>query len=383
MSRADTVLIPLIHVCLVSAQPIPNLIPLRMEELRPDRVILLVSPDMQIQADRLEKVIKGWGIKIERVPVVPYNLDAARETCMTILAENKDSDIILNATGGTKIMAFAAFEVFREQEKKIIYVDTQDNRIDVLSPERKKIEFKGVMKVSQYLAAYGQNIIYETHEEDIPTSHWSAIEAILKDAEKLEKGIGILNRYAAPLRNARTFPLEINIENEDLENKQFQEIVSILSTYSLLSLREMRIKFPSLSSVEFSSGGWLEEYIFRIVKSLNPTDLRMNVEVKWARPAESKNEYDILFTISNRLYIIECKTKRFSGKDVNHFGEDSIYKLDSLRDAAGGLYGKGMLVSYRRLTEDQKRRLKANRLEFCEGPNIKLLKERIIEWIQR
>jgi len=109
----------------------------------------------------------------------------------------------------------------------------------------------------------------------------------------------------------------------------------------------------------------------------------MNVEVKWARPAESKNEYDILFTISNRLYIIECKTKRFSGKDVNHFGEDSIYKLDSLRDAAGGLYGKAMLVSYRRLTDDQKRRLKANRLEFCEGPSIKLLKERIKEWIQK
>ena len=44
-----------IHVCLVSAQPIPNLIPLRMEELRPDKVILLVSSDMKIQADRLER----------------------------------------------------------------------------------------------------------------------------------------------------------------------------------------------------------------------------------------------------------------------------------------------------------------------------------------
>jgi len=372
-----------IHVCLVSAQPIPNLIPLRMEELRPDKVILLVSSDMKIQADRLEKVIKGWGIKVERVPVEPYDLDAARNTCFKIFQENENNEIILNATGGTKIMAFAAFEVFREFGKKIIYVDTQDNRIDVLSPERKKMEFKGVMKVAQYLAAYGQNIVSEIHEEDIPASHWSAIETILQDAEKLEKGIGILNRYAAPLRNARTFPLEIDIENEDLEHNQFQEILSILLRYNLLTLKERRIQFPSLSSVEFLSGGWLEEHIFSIVKSLNPTDVRMNVEVKWARPAESKNEYDILFTINNRLYIIECKTKRFSGKDVNHFGEDSIYKLDSLRDAAGGLYGKAMLVSYRRLTDDQKRRLKANRLEFCEGPNIKLLKERIKEWIQK
>jgi hypothetical protein len=60
-----------IHVCLVSAQPIPNLIPLRMEELRPEKVILLVTPDMKIQSERLEKVMKEWGIKIERLPIAP------------------------------------------------------------------------------------------------------------------------------------------------------------------------------------------------------------------------------------------------------------------------------------------------------------------------
>jgi len=372
-----------IHVCLVSAQPIPNLIPLRMEELRPDKVILLVSPDMKIQADRLERVIKNWALKTEKISIAPYDLESARKTLKEILSRHENDEVILNATGGTKIMAFAAFEVFREKEKPVVYVDTQDKRIDVLSPERKKMEFKGVMYVRQYLAAYGQNIVSETHKEDVPAAHWAAIEAIIQDGERLERGIGILNRYAAPLRNARTFPLEIDIEDEDFENEQFQGIVSILSTHGLLTLKERRIQFPSLSSVEFSSGGWLEEHIFKIVQSLNPTDVRMNVEVKWARPAESKNEYDVLFTYSNRLYIIECKTKRFTGKNVNNFGEDSIYKLDSLRDAAGGLYGKGMLVSYRRLTDDQKRRLKANRLEFCEGRNIKNLRDIIKQWIQK
>ena len=372
-----------VHVCLVSAQPIPNLIPLRMEELRPEKVILLVSPDMKLQAERLEKIIKGWVIKTEKISIAPYDLESARETCIEALLRHDNDEIILNATGGTKIMAFAAFEVFREKEKPVVYVDTQNNYIDFLSPERKKLVSRGVMKVPIYLASYGQNIVSETNEVDVPDTHWAAVEAIIQEGERLERGISILNRYVAPLRNARTFPFEIDIEDEDFKNVQFQGIVSILSRYGLLTLKENYIQFPSLSSVEFSSGGWLEEHIFKIVKSLNPTDVRMNVKVKWARPSESKNEYDVLLTHSNRLFIIECKTKRFSGKDISHFGEDSIYKLDSLRDAAGGLYGKGMLVSFRRLTDEQKRRLKTNKLEFCEGQNIKNLKEIIKQWIQK
>jgi hypothetical protein len=41
-----------------------------------------------------------------------------------------------------------------------------------------------------------------------------------------------------------------------------------------------------------------------------------------------------------------------------------------------------MLVSYRKLTADQKKRLKANRLDYGDGPNLKNLSQKIKEWIQ-
>jgi hypothetical protein len=78
-----------IYICLVSGQPIPNLIPLKMEVLAPQRVILLVSPDMVIQADRLEKVIRSWKIDVERHTISPYNLHSARKTCLVIIKANK------------------------------------------------------------------------------------------------------------------------------------------------------------------------------------------------------------------------------------------------------------------------------------------------------
>jgi hypothetical protein len=52
-----------VHICLVSGQPIPNLIPLKMEGLRPEKVILLVSPDMAVGKIRN---LSGWRIRPNR-----------------------------------------------------------------------------------------------------------------------------------------------------------------------------------------------------------------------------------------------------------------------------------------------------------------------------
>lgn len=142
--------------------------------------------------------------------------------------------------------------------------------------------------------------------------------------------------------------------------------------------------FPGLEDVEFISGGWLEEYVFYTVTSLYVTDARMGVEVKWDT-ASSKypiNEYDVVFTHNNRLFLIECKTKRFEGADRASFNDEPIYKLENLRDAVGGVYGKGMLVSYQRLTDAQKRRLSANKLSYCDSTDLKNLKSRITQWIK-
>ncbi|MCX7965282.1 MAG: DUF1887 family CARF protein, partial [Syntrophorhabdaceae bacterium] len=168
-----------IHVCHVSAQPIPNLIPLRMAGLKPEKVMLFVNPDMKVQADRLEGVIKGWGIYVEKVSISAYDIESARETCKEILLTNNDYEIVLNATGETKVMLFAAFEVFREHGKKIIYVDTQDSRIQTLSPAYEYLNFQGILKVPTYLNAYGQFILQEKTRGDIINIHTTILKELI------------------------------------------------------------------------------------------------------------------------------------------------------------------------------------------------------------
>lgn len=371
------------HVCLVSAQPIPNLIPIRMEEFRPEKVILLESPDMRLQAERLEKVITNWSIKVERIPIEAYNLESAHAVCMKILSEHENKEIILNATGGTKIMAFAAYEAFRTSEKKIIYVDTQDGWIQTLSPEPERIDFQGVLKVPTYLNAYGQYILHEKTDKDRINIHTRVLKELVYMCDTFQDEIRTLNGYVAPLRNARSFPLKISVKKSDYGNPNFIAILELFRRHDILRHHDGFIELPDLESVEFVSGGWLEEYVFYVVDSLPVTDVRMGVEVKWdvVKSTHTMNEYDVVFTHKNRLFLIECKTKRFEGTDTERYGDEPIYKLESLRDAAGGVYGKGMLVSYQRLTDAQRIRLSANRLAFCDGSELKNLKNKILEWV--
>jgi hypothetical protein len=124
--------------------------------------------------------------------------------------------------------------------------------------------------------------------------------------------------------------------------------------------------------------------IASIVKKISPDNVKMGIKVEWDQkgPEPPTNEYDVIFTMQNRLYIIECKTKRFEGDDREQSSADPIYKLDSLRDAAGGLFGKGLLVSCRKLTADQKKRLRANKLDYCDGSNLNNLNQKIKEWVK-
>lgn len=376
-----------IHVCLVSGQPIPNLIPLRISTLKPERVILLVSPDMTVQADRLERLLRDWKIVSERKEIDPFNLESARETCLSLLAEHENDDISLNVTGGTKIMAFAAFEVFREMKRPIIYVDTQNKDIQIFAESRQHMPFESVLKVKHYLSAYGQELqCCKTDEKRIYSSaHKTVCDHLIANIGRLEKSVSSLNFYASAARDARSFPAEQLVNDNDLDSVSFNELIDLYAENSILAVKENKLIFDTAENTNFASGDWLDEYIYRVIKkAAAPTDIRLGVQVSWDQKGSkpTTNEYDVVFTVNNQLYLIEGKTKRFTGNDKKETTSDPIYKLDSLRDAAGGLFGKGMLISYKQLTPEQKERLSANRLNYCDGPALKNLDQKIKEWIK-
>jgi len=126
-----------IHICLVSAQLLPNLIPLLTEP--PEAVQLVVTEPMKKQAERFKKILRQQAIQIiepdQNCPDSGLNeiLEQALELAAQLEERYPGQRFILNATGGNKLMALGFVRVFRDYlSAEIIYVDTQNTQIESL-----------------------------------------------------------------------------------------------------------------------------------------------------------------------------------------------------------------------------------------------------------
>jgi|JI10StandDraft_1071094.scaffolds.fasta_scaffold86633_4 hypothetical protein len=371
------------HVCLVSDQPIPNLLPLCVSALKPDTVVLLTSNQKKEKAEFLKPVIESWGIKTDIISIDAYNLINAKNACLDVLKKYNTTDISLNVTGGTKIMAFAAYEVFNMMRKQIFYVDTFDKNIQIIS-EDTDIPFEHWIKVDEYLKAYGQKPLYNKNK--IFDQHQANLENLFQELifhrTATSASISILNGYAYEVKRNYpnpTFPSSIHLKSNDPHNQEFIRLLNTLNKYQLLVYKNNMITFVGKDEFDFVSGVWLEAYVYYTVKSIIGTNVKCSQEVELIQrgtTTNSKNEYDVVFTYQNRLFLIECKTASFRDEDK---GSNIIYKLNTLKDFAGGLFGKGMLVSFQPLSSWNKKRLSDYRLDYTE--DLVNLKMRLESWI--
>src|SRR5439155_14175096 len=86
--------------------------------------------------------------------------DYARWLAAQIQQAHPGAEIVLNATGGTKLMSLGFVEVFRDIAREIIYTDTSHRRIEIFpdgsGTALPPVEMRNVLvDVPRYLAAQG------------------------------------------------------------------------------------------------------------------------------------------------------------------------------------------------------------------------------------
>lgn len=150
---------PRAQFCIVSGQPIPNLAAALDARLRPERVVLFVSREMQTQAQRLQKVLQRHGLYVHRYDLVNrLDLRQVSADVKTCLAEC-GGDAMLNATGGQKPMSVAACRVFMEHGLPVFYVET-DNTLTWLNPSHEPgFALATRITLIDYLESYGYRIV--------------------------------------------------------------------------------------------------------------------------------------------------------------------------------------------------------------------------------
>ncbi|WP_305046706.1 Card1-like endonuclease domain-containing protein [Geoalkalibacter sp.] len=371
-----------IHICMVSGQPLPNLIPALSGETRPRMVILLVSPDMKERGELLGENFEKLGCKVARVEIDPYRIDKIRATLLEVAVQYEATDLVLNATAGTKVMAMGAYDVFRELGKPAFYVDTDNNQLISLLPEGGVHPLGDVVKVKTYLSAYGYDI-KDKGDCQIRVERQQLCEHLVGHAARYANALRVLNACAAAAE--KKDPPWAKLEDRHQGFSELRELLDLFAEAQLIHQSHGKLYFSDESARRFAGGGWLEDYVVKCVNRLKGKNIvhdHLNNVVVETR-AGVRNEIDLAFTARNRLHLIECKSGRLSEKEGKENRADGVaYKLDNLRDLMGGTYGKAMLVSFQKLEPIDRSRCAENRIEVVESAELPRLEEIIEKWIE-
>lgn len=380
MNRYDT------HLCLVSAQATPNLLPVLDEAWRPRRVVLACSAQMREAAQALRSVVqtKGGGIVVDLLDLPSaYDYAALSEAFLNFLAAHADEDIALNVTGGTKLMAVAAQDVFRVERKPVFYVNVESDEVLVIGEKAASQPLRAKLKVHEMLKAHGYSVTPQ--EQPQITRELRDLTARLID--RVASAGRALGQFNALARAARDNGLRVQL-NRDQSSLALGDIVALFEEAGLLRQQGDTLIFKNEEARFFSNGGWLEAHVFETLQSLRAqhdglTDVAMGIRVAFADPTgkprgDDKNEIDVAFLYRNTLHLIECKTANLAqiGTGEDNKATEAIYKMESLLKL-GGLRTKGMVVDYRgelsKSEANQKRAAEAG-IAIVSGTQLKDLR---------
>lgn len=373
------------HVCLVSGQATPNLTPAIDPAFAPRHVVLLVSKDMRSRAESLARVLKRREISLTALPVPdPYDYFGVEDILLSWLSEHEGDAVALNVTGGTKVMAMAAQEVFRASGKPVFYVNIENDEVLFLGQKQASFKLGHRIKLRDFLEAHGYSLEGAPSRPGIEAWERDLTTKLAYDLGQIGKGLGELNWLAQEARGSLRSP---ELTDAQGDSKQLDELIYRFSGENQLKLEGRRLIFPSELARSFVNGGWLERYVFRTLADLAPnlglTEYAIGLKVV-APDGATRNEIDAAFLYRNRLHLIECKTANLAspGRGGDSKGADAVYKLENLRKM-GGIAAKGMLIDYRgSLSDADRKRAQESGIAVVGGNQVRNLAEKIRDWVR-
>ncbi|MGP1516793.1 MAG: Card1-like endonuclease domain-containing protein [Ottowia sp.] len=379
------------QICLVSDQAAANILPALDSQLKPDRVILVVSAAMSKKAEYLENVLRENSIRqIEQIKLKnEADFQKTEEELLELAEKLSGEDVVLNITGGTKLMALAAQSIAHASDWRIFYLDANTDTITWLhkhgGPQQQPQPLQNYLRLPHYLKTYGFTLNKKPDRTSPTPAQKRASDSIIQFAANLENAITMLNALAQDAENRNILRVPVPQRSP----YSFNALIDYFSDAQALSMKNGNIVFSSVQDRDFVKGGWLELYTIDTIHQLSgPLKIRdkaIGLEVI-ENSSQTKNELDIAFLLNNRLHVIECKTARIDkpqggGKNpAPPKANDALYKLQSNCRRIGGLATRGMLVSYRNLGPSEMRLADALNIKVVASQRLARLKDEIIQW---
>ena len=359
-----------IFVSLVGEQPTPNLIQLfdkKALEGPEDEcwgaVKFLVSNDTEQVGENLLQALASdpttshlERMKLDRIEA--WSLENARKNILCAIEDVEknypSNTIVVNFTGGTKIMSLAAYQVAMEMGLEMMYVNTEREillEFDSSGKQKNAQPFRVAPSLKTLLLASGRVIdetktggaeAIDSKKKDLAV--WIAKcyeDAVLECLMPVQKSIqeGLNNQKTAPFPPPYRVPLNPT-------TKGGKDAAQYLKEQSLWNWdgRTVSVEKNWWNFIGGGQGNWLEIFSVANLDFAKPKfdDVLGPVQLRGV------TEIDAMACRNGRLAILECKLtgSKDEGGVTNLLG-----KLKEHEHLLGGLYGAAVFV---RAYEDKK-----------------------------
>ena len=369
-----------IHVCIVSDQPIPNYVPVLDNQFRPQEVILLVTDRMRTKAEALAQTLKTrCGVKTRQIAIQSeYDMQEMEDKVLgeLIALDESKENIALNLTGGTKLMALAAYRTFHDAGYPTFYFTATSNEVLLLDNNERLTLQPPKIKIEDYLHLHGYQIAANNQvQRSVPRERQAIGEELIQRHQYYANAITALNGIISDGRSKNRKTLTFT---KSQSWGALDDLIDLLASHGLLKTDGDKITFADEDSLRYVSGGWLEEYTYPIAASLpDIQDIALNVQIENAGNSHQPNELDIAILSHNVLFVLECKTANLKADEKT---QNALYKLETLKKL-GGLRTRTAFIAYRELPRETRDRAKGANIRIIEQKDLPGFKTELHKWI--
>ncbi|WP_407330521.1 Card1-like endonuclease domain-containing protein [Enterovibrio sp. 27052020O] len=374
-----------IHVGIIDQDPVRLVTALLHRKFKAEKVIFIGVECQLQQFEQLSKVLTPKGIITEFFQIPSdINIPLIKSKIVELAERLKQEgvEVCFNASCGLRHRLLTAYEIFRTYHWPIYVIEPFSDELCWLYPyglEQQQVEDH--INISDYLTIFGARC--ELQDEDIRSVLDTTIESLghkwASNAYELGPGLATLNYLATTCRKEQKLDVELSEKQQGY--RELKMLIDDLNDAQLSTFENGVLTFANEAARRFANGEWLEWYVHHVVEEikhdlLTIQDLSLGVQVyRKIGEKEVRNELDVATVVNNKLHIIECKTKGMSSD-----GDDTLYKLESIRDLLGGLQARAMLVSFRPLRHHDITRATDLGLALIGPDQLADLKTHLHEW---
>lgn len=346
--------------CMATGQNAVNINPL--SEINPDKVVVAITDSMKKQGETLVQEIVQSGKNSEALEIKQESsLKALNEQFSAWIEKHIDDEIIVNITGGTKLMSLAAYQLFSEWGFRCIYCDRGSSQLIWLDDESTIPNIGSKVSLERYLRTYQYQITQKSTLASIPKNYKKYAEIIYKELCKPGK----YDATCTFISKVHALTQQNTLHNANFSQEEDVFLRHLEKETGIFKFQDNKIICDD-GTCRMMNGGWLEIIAADALRGDHYRDIHLGVNFEKStqrKGVSTKQELDVMAMHKDKLLIIECKAKQWDNATQ---ASEAIYKLKALSDI-GGLNTLPVFISLRKVPNAAKTRAAEQGINVITG----------------